>query len=326
MRNNLKQWTHLNHTITARLNTLDEETVLKHHIHQFQILCEKAELCVRERQNDPEAELIKLLASQWKRLDNIASQYLTDSSKSTLLEESNTQACSYYSRMFRALPDRTSSNPVFSAPLFYFEDPSTDFAELTVFRERLPALIGIPEHSRSEIVIAYEVSRTFFEKIPGFLPELQARVQSQLPAVPQKIIEWLGDIAARLTGIALLFDVEKMKKHLLTPAEPKISQTVTHDVALLLPYIGLATLQCFLNHFLGDERLGNKTSEELIEQIKKDLDALLENRLNKPCEFISGSTDVSFQEAKDTLLSVVRLLCSDEMLLETLGGKSLFGS
>ncbi len=322
MLNISEQWTNLQTQITGRLNTLAEETILKHHITQFTLFCENVEKCVGNQQNGPgEAKTIELLSRRWEKLDNIASQYLKDRSKATQLEEFNTWAYGYYSRLCRALPESIGG---LSAPLFFFADPSTDFAELTLFRERFPALLAIPENSRSKSVIAYELARAFFEQAPGFLPELRSRIQSQLPDLPETIVEWLGDIAARMTSIALLFDLAKMQEHLFIPAKPDISQSVTHSVALVLPYIGLETLQHILNYFLEDEKAEVQKSDNRIEQIEKELDDLLANRLNKPSEFISDSTDVSLQEAKDTLLSVVSLLCSAEMTLETLGGKSLF--
>ncbi len=328
MLNNLEKWTTLHDSITSRINALDGDTILKHHVNQFGIFCENAEKCLRDYQNGPETEVIDLLALQWKRLDNVASLYLKSSqyySRTKDLEEFNTQAGGYCGQLCRALPEGIINRLSLSAPLFYFEDASTDLAKLTLLRERLPALISIPGNNPGEPLIAYEVSRAFFGQLPGFLPELKARVQSHLPHPHEIIIDWLADIVAKLTGIALLFDLNKTKQHLLTPARPDIAHTeITDPVALLLPYIGLEALQGFLNHFMGDEKLGDKTSGDLIEQIKKDVDELLGERLNKQYEFIPNATGVALKEVQDTMLNVVRLLLSAEMALEALGGKSLF--
>lgn len=328
MLNNLEKWTTLHDNITSRFNALDEDTILKHHVSQFRNFCEKAETCLRDSRNESETEVIELLAAHWKRFDNVASQYLKSSRYSSSvqnLEEFNKRACGYYYRLCRALPEEITNRVSLSAPLFYFEDPSADLGELTLFRGEFPALLSVPESNQGEPVVAYEVARAFFEQLPGFVPELKSRIQSQLPDLPERIIDWLGDIAAKLTSIALLFDLGELKKHLLIPAKPDMAQTeIAHPVVLILPYIGLEALQHFLDHFLGDEKLGDRKSNDVIAQIKKDLDEFLGDRLTRQWEFIPALTKVSLQEVKDTMLNVIRSLLSDEMTLKALGGRSLF--
>ena len=327
MLNNIEKWTTFYANMTSRLNALDEDTILKHHVSQFRIFCENAEKCLRNYQNASETEVVELLTAQWQRLDQVASQYLRssqDDSRAKDLEEFNKQACGYYHRLGRALPESTSNRVWLSAPLFYFEDPSTGLAELTLFKGKLPALIGIPDRNQGEPVIAYAVARAFFEQLPGFLPELKSQVQSQIPDLPETIIAWLGDIVAKLTSIALLFDLNAITTHLLTPARPALAQTeITDPIVFILPYIGLEALPYFLNYFLGDEQLGDQTSADVIAQIKKDLDTLLGERLNQQYEFMPNSTGVALKEVRDAMLKVVRVLLARERILEALGSKSL---
>ncbi len=327
MTDNLEKWTIFYGNITSRLNELDNDTILKHHVNQFKIFCENAEKCLRESQNDSETDGFVLLSSQWERLDNVVSQYLQSSpyfSDLKKLEGFNKQACGYYQQLCRALTEEITTPLSLSAPLYYFGDPSTGISELLLFRRGAPALIGIPDSKRGEPVIAYETARAFFEQLPDVLPELKSRVQNHLPGLHKTIFDGLADIVAKLTGIALLFDRRKIKKGLLTPALPDIAETETkHPVVLLLPYIGLETLQRFLKHFPEDDDLGDQKNDDVIEQIKKDLDTLLGDQLTRQCEFIPGSTTASLQEIKATMPKVVGILLSGEMTLDALEGRSL---
>ncbi len=268
---------------------------------------------------------------QWETVsENIRSQYQESYEKWEILEECNKQAREYYQRLCRALAKKSADDVALSAPLSYFEASSSGITRIILPAEQLPALIGIPDTASNKCILStlpYGVARIVLEHYPELLDELKNLLRDRVPDQEDMLQDWFGDIVAKLMNMALLLDREKFKEVLLSPIKPQRVQPdvdITPTIEVIFPYIGLEILQHFVTYFQKQEEAADDGKfTRKIDQIKEELDQLLGDLPNQPCQSI-GSRNVSLHEVKEAMRDVVRVLLAEDATLNTLGGKSFF--
>lgn len=333
--------------------SLPAGTAIVHHISQFGALVDKAYTCLIQayqtlnagRSDDQErlfeSLVIGALTSQWMALQQAASQRLASSPYAAALAQFDKEATRDYERLRQALTESARAHVSQSPPLVYLGR----VAQLTLFHNA-PSLLSVPfgamakveksrrfQDDRVALAIPHEVSHAVLESVPDWQCELRRKVVDALArqestggqvvnpqhlALWHMMMDWLSEIVADMAGTALSGVAFAQSGLWITvSSDDTVGVTDrTHPVALLRPYIHLATLKHLAQHVTT---FGEAHAAE-ISGFENNLQTVVGERLKRRFESTPKLMVVSLQQVKDELDKVVNQVLSTS--LEALAGQS----
>lgn len=142
------QWELLHQKIQSRLDAIQNGSILKYHLQQFDLFCQNTKQGVCTGDPGQEDKVFDLLSAHWERLDWIVFQALASRSSSYCemakkLETYHQQAAQHYQRLSCVLASAGIMRSSFlSAPMFSCLPLPSDLIEIECFREQFPALMN----------------------------------------------------------------------------------------------------------------------------------------------------------------------------------------
>ena len=319
--------------ITTLKESLQDNTVIRHHVQQFEDLCKWvfSQLDTmfaygRWKLEKPafDSLIINLLGGKWMLLRQVALQRAGNSPYLKTLERLDKFAEDCYQRLISAMHSCDLTSLSTSSPLAYLGP----IARMFMFDENAPCLISTPfgaAHTGDEVgqelcrqTIPHEATHAVFEQIPGLLDELKSKCGSQLAksgASPRLsclhpiLLDWLNEIIADMGGTALAGEpFARSAAVIMIMPERNVGVTdKRHPIPVVRPYIHAWVLE----NTHSDKAAGFKTF----------LEGLTEDYLDRNYESLPAVVSVTLGEVRDELIKLVGFIWGTE--LETLNGHSI---
>jgi hypothetical protein len=316
------------HDIALWKEAMPQGTIIRHHIDQFETLCNwmrdqlegsfehKPGLWPNLDQSTFKTLIVSVLSGKWILLRQVVQQRLAGSPYLDTLAELDAFADSCYRRLRTVLMNEGKVEGLSeSSPLVYLGP----IARLFLFDEEAPCLISAPFGAANDHdpngknlcrqTVPHEVGHAIFEQMSGLIEELKFKVESSLTSPKtkkQKLIRsvirnWLEEVVADITGTALggLPFAESASQINIMPERLVGITDGEHPIPLL---------RSFVHGWVMD-----KLDPEASVEFSQRLSGLTSRYLNRPFESLPAVIPVNMKEVRDELLAVVEVVWNCEL-------------
>jgi hypothetical protein len=300
-------------------NSMEEGTVIRHHIYQFELLCRLMLEQLKESTTfrperwskmDPStfrSLIISVLGGKWHLLRQVAEQHSASSPYLATLQDLDQFADGCYQRLYAVLKDMCHVEKLSrSSPLVYLGP----IARLFLFDEQAPCLISAPfgaanddDKNGKELcreTIPHEVGHAIFEQLPGLLDELRFKTETGLKKPKSKkialirsiILNWLEEMVADMTGTAL--DGRRF-------ADSALQLNIMPDqmVGITDGYHPIPLLRSFVHGWVLKQIAPGSAAA-----FDEHLNLITADFIDRPFESLPAVITVTMREVKDELLTI----------------------